>query len=204
MQTSQPSRKPWVLAHLLLSAVLWTGGVVLIARRSPGLIRERTLPGPGAMESMGEEAVLYALPTLAHAVLAAFDRPGTRWWRPMPTGLHLLGFVAYAACNVLVIWSELTNPFFSSAIRIQPDRGQHVVSDGPYAFVRHPGYLAGSLIFVSSALSLGSWLSMLPGVFFSLAIVRRARLEDAFLEQHLPGYTDYANRVRYRLFPGIW
>jgi protein-S-isoprenylcysteine O-methyltransferase Ste14 len=188
----------------MTTAVLWIGGFVLIAWRSPGLITERTRPGPGTLEGYGEETALYALPSLAHWVLAAVDRPGTAWWRPMPTTLHALGLLAYALANLVVIWAELANPFFSSAVRIQTERGQHVVTTGPYAFVRHPGYAAGVAFLVSSALALGSWLSLLPALCFSVALVRRTRIEDAFLQRHLPGYTQYAERVRFRLLPGLW
>ena len=57
---------------------------------------------------------------------------------------------------------------------------------------------------ISSALALGSWLSMLPAIAFALALIRRARMEDAFLERNLPDYKQYAERVRFRLLPGIW
>jgi protein-S-isoprenylcysteine O-methyltransferase Ste14 len=198
------SRKPWVLSYLAISAVLWAGGTVLVAKRSPGLIRERALPGPGMVEGMAEETLLYLLPAAAHWILAVVDRPGRPWWRPMPAALHALGLGLYSASTLVVIWAEVVNPFFSSAVRIQSERGQRVITDGPYAFVRHPGYAAGAAFLVSSALALGSWLSMLPAIAFAVALIRRARMEDAFLEQNLPGYGQYAERVRFRLLPGIW
>jgi protein-S-isoprenylcysteine O-methyltransferase Ste14 len=197
-------RKPWVKAYLLSSAALWLGGFALIVRRSPGLIAERVRPGPGAVEGLGEETLLYALPAAGHWALAAIDRPGSPWWRPMPKALHLLGLVGYLAANLVVIWAELSNPFFSSAVRIQAERGQHVVSTGPYAFVRHPGYAGGMAFFPMSGLALGSWLSLIPALVFSVLIVRRARMEDAFLQRRLAGYPEYAKRVRFRLVPGIW
>jgi protein-S-isoprenylcysteine O-methyltransferase Ste14 len=197
-------RKPWVTAYVVISAVLWTGGTVLVAKRSPGLIRERALPGPGTVEGIAEETLLYMLPAAAHWILAVVDRPGRPWWRPMPAALHALGIGLYTASTLVVIWAEVVNPFFSSAVRIQSDRGQHVITDVPYAFVRHPGYAAGAAFLVSSALALGSWLSMLPAVAFAVALIRRARMEDAFLERNLPGYSQYAEGVRFRLLPGIW
>ena len=105
------------------------------------------------------------------------------------------------ASTFVVIWAEAVNPFFSSAVRIQSDRGQRVITDGPYAFVRHPGYAAGAAFLVSSALALGSWLSMLPAIAFAVALIRRARMEDAFLERNLPGYKQYAERVRFACCP---
>jgi protein-S-isoprenylcysteine O-methyltransferase Ste14 len=198
------SRKPWVIAYLVTIGVLWTGGFALVAWRSPGLIRERARPGPGRLEGATEEALLYLLPSAAHWLLAIIDRPGRRWWRPMPTTLHALGLLVFTAANFIVIWAEVVNPFFSSAVRIQADRGHHEITSGPYAYVRHPGYAAGAAFLVSSALVLGSWLSMLPAAWFSAALIRRARIEDAFLQRNLPGYVEYAQRVRFRLLPGVW
>jgi len=97
------------------------------------------------------------------------------------------------------------NRFFSSVIRIQTDRGQHVVTTGPYAFVRHPGYTAGMLIIVASGPALGSWLAAALVVIFSLPfLLYRAITEDRILQLELAGYSDYAARVRCRLVPGIW
>jgi protein-S-isoprenylcysteine O-methyltransferase Ste14 len=193
-----------VAAYLFTSTVLWLAGVALIAWRSPGLIRERTRPGPGALESMPEELVLYGAPAAAHWLLAAIDPLSGRRWRAMPGALQALGLLAYAGATLVVIWAEVVNPFFSSAIRLQPDRGQGVITTGPYAFVRHPGYAAGSGLLVASAFALGSWLSLAPALLFAATIARRAAVEDAFLQANLAGYRGYAERVRFRLLPGIW
>ena len=96
-------------------------------------------------------------------------------------------------------------PVFSSVVRIQTDRGQHVVSTGPYAFVRHPGYTAGILIIVASGPALGSWLAAALLVTFSLPfLLYRTMTEDRILQADLVGYLDYTTRVRWRLLPGIW
>ena len=116
------ARRRWVRAYLVTSAVLWIGGFGLIAWRSPGLIRERALPGKGAVEGIGRETALYTLPAAAHWVLAALDRPGRPWWQPMPSWLHALGLLGYVLANLLVIWAEVINPFFSSAIRIEGEQ----------------------------------------------------------------------------------
>ena len=97
------------------------------------------------------------------------------------------------------------NRFFSSVIRIQTDRGQHVVTTGPYAFVRHPGYTAGIVILAASGPALGSCLAAALLVIFSLPfLLHRAITEDRILQAELAGYSDYAARVRWRLIPGIW
>jgi protein-S-isoprenylcysteine O-methyltransferase Ste14 len=97
------------------------------------------------------------------------------------------------------------NRFFSSVIRIQTDRGQHVVATGPYAFIRHPGYTAGILILAASGPALGSWLAAALVVSVSMPfLLHRTITEERVLQAELAGYSEYAARVRWRLVPGIW
>jgi protein-S-isoprenylcysteine O-methyltransferase Ste14 len=121
---------------------------------------------------------------------------------PWLEGICLL---TVAAGYALALWAMRVNRFFSSVVRIQTDRGQHVVSTGPYAFVRHPGYTAGILIIVASGPALGSWLAAALLVIFSLPfLLYRAITEDRILRAKLARYSDYVARVRWRLVPGIW
>ena len=96
------------------------------------------------------------------------------------------------------------NPFFSPVVRIQEERGHHVITAGPYRLVRHPGYVAISVLMLASGVVLGSWLSVVPMAVLVLLVLRRTALEDRFLHEHLDGYVEYARHVRYRLLPGIW
>src|SRR5262249_1493116 len=110
-----------------------------------------------------------------------------------------------AAGYALALWAMRVNRFFSSVLRIQTDRGKHVVTTRPYAFVRHPGYTAGVLIIVASGPALGSWLGAALVVTFSLPFLfYRPIREDQILQAELTGYSDYAARVQWRLLPGIW
>jgi protein-S-isoprenylcysteine O-methyltransferase Ste14 len=109
-----------------------------------------------------------------------------------------------SASAVLVFRSMLTNRFFSAVVRIQSDRGHHVVDVGPYAIVRHPGYAGMIPVMPASALALGSWLSFAIALVYSALIFRRVLFEDAFLQKNLTGYADYARRVPYRLIPGTF
>jgi protein-S-isoprenylcysteine O-methyltransferase Ste14 len=98
----------------------------------------------------------------------------------------------------------LANRFFSAVVRIQTDRGHVVVSDGPYRVMRHPGYAGGMLSYLASPLLLSSLWMFIPAVLTVAAMVARTALEDRTLRAELPGYADYARRVRYRLLPGLW
>jgi protein-S-isoprenylcysteine O-methyltransferase Ste14 len=87
---------------------------------------------------------------------------------------------------------------------VQADCGQEVIAAGPYHYVRHPTYVGELLLFIFSGLALGSWLSVLPMLLLGLGLIRRTIIEDRKLQGKLAGYADYAQRVRYRLIPGLW
>jgi protein-S-isoprenylcysteine O-methyltransferase Ste14 len=176
--------------------------VVSFAILDPELLRERMRPG-GQRPPLGLR--LFTIVLLAHWILAGLDRGRCHWSDGVPVWLQTAGLVAVAAGYALALWAMRVNRFFSSVVRIQTDRGQHVVSTGPYAVIRHPGYLAGILIIVASGVALGSWLAAALLVVFSLPfLLHRAVTEDRILQVELAGYSDYARRVRWRLLPGIW
>jgi protein-S-isoprenylcysteine O-methyltransferase Ste14 len=168
----------------------------------PGLLRERMRPGgkppPLALK-------LFSVVIVAHLVIAGLDRGRFHWSDGVPAWLRAVGLIAVAGGYALAFWAMRVNRFFSSVVRIQTDRGQHVIDTGPYALVRHPGYLAGIVIILGSGLGLGSWLATAFLVVFSLPfLLRRVITEDPILHAQLPGYCDYASRVRWRILPGIW
>jgi protein-S-isoprenylcysteine O-methyltransferase Ste14 len=176
--------------------------VVSFAVLDPGLLRERMRPGgnrpPLALR-------LFTIVLVAHWIVAGLDRGRFHWSDNVPVWLQILGLIGVAAGYALVLWAMLINRYFSSVVRIQSDRGHHVITTGPYAFVRHPGYVAGIVIMATSGVALGSWLSAaLLFVFSAPALLYRAVTEDRVLQAELPGYRDYAQRVRWRILPGIW
>ena len=95
------------------------------------------------------------------------------------------------------------NKFAEITVRIQTERGHKVVDTGPYAIVRHPFYVA-SFWLAGIPLSLGSYWALIPAAITVLVVVVRTALEDRTLQSELPGYKEYAARVRYRLIPGVW
>jgi protein-S-isoprenylcysteine O-methyltransferase Ste14 len=168
----------------------------------PGLLRERMRPG-GERPPLALH--LFALVLLLHWIVAGLDRGRFHWSDDVPAWLRAAGLIAVAAGYGLALWAMLVNRFFSSVVRIQSDRGQYVITTGPYRWIRHPGYLAGIVIFVASGIALGSWLATAMLIVLSLPFVLyRAITEDRVLQSELPGYRDYADRVRWRVLPGIW
>jgi protein-S-isoprenylcysteine O-methyltransferase Ste14 len=176
--------------------------ILSIAILDPDLLQERMRPGG---KRLPVALWLVTVILFAHWIVAGLDRGRFHWSDPVPVWLQAIGLIVIAASWALTLWSMRVNRFFSSVARIQNDRGQHVITSGPYAFVRHPGYLAGFAMIIASGLALGSWLSILVLLIPCVpGIVIRAVNEDRMLQAELPGYRDYAARVRWRVLPGIW
>jgi protein-S-isoprenylcysteine O-methyltransferase Ste14 len=167
----------------------------------PGLMAERQRPGPGNRDRLTRPVAAGLL--LAHWVVAGLD-VGRFGWSVIPTEWQFVGLVGYAVALVGVFWALRANPFYSSAVRIQADRGHRVVETGPYRFVRHPGYTGTILAMLCGGIALGSWAGMVPVVGVIALFLRRTTVEDRFLRRELPGYADYARRVRYRLVAGAF
>lgn len=129
---------------------------------------------------------------------------GRYHWSNLGLGATILGVVLFSLGWIILTWAMLTNPHFEATVRIQTDRGHRVITTGPYAIVRHPGYVSAGLWVLGSPLIVGSAYGLLPAGITVGLLVLRSYLEDKTLQAELPGYADYAKRVRYRLLPGIW
>jgi protein-S-isoprenylcysteine O-methyltransferase Ste14 len=126
------------------------------------------------------------------------------WTGEISVAWHLAGALLFAAGLGLFGWAMITNTYFSTAVRIQSERGQTVCRSGPYRFVRHPGYTGTLLQSVGMPLLLGSWWALIPGLIAAALMTTRAALEDRTLQAELPGYTEFTHEVKYRLIPGVW
>ena len=122
----------------------------------------------------------------------------------MALNLQIAAFAVYALGSGLFSWAMITNAYFSTAVRIQDDRGHQVCTTGPYRFVRHPGYVGASLQSLVMPLMFGSLWALIPGALAVLMLVIRTTLEDQTLHEELDGYREYAQKTRYRLLPGTW
>ena len=125
-------------------------------------------------------------------------------WSSMPFGFVYLGAPLFALSMVLISWVMAINPYAETSVRIQTDRGQTVVTSGPYRLVRHPMYVGAMLMYLGNSFVWGSvWALVVTGVIILLFIWRTAH-EDQTLRQELAGYEEYAAATRYRLLPGVW
>jgi protein-S-isoprenylcysteine O-methyltransferase Ste14 len=125
-------------------------------------------------------------------------------WSTLGIPFAVLGFVLFILSAIIVDWAMAANPHFEATVRIQKERGHRVVTTGPYRFVRHPGYVGTMFWAVGTPLIIGSVYGLIPGGICIVLLIIRTSLEDKTLQKELDGYTAYAKRVKYRLFPGIW
>ena len=159
----------------------------------PSLAQERAKPGdPGTDDSRVATGLLFLLTLAVAGFSVGHCRPGFNVLPPFRS----LGLSVFLLSGAFQSWAMIVNPFFSPVVRIQTERGHHLIAKGPYRLMRHPGYLGMSISLPASALAIGSWIALIPACGFVFLIWRRACFEDSFLRTSLPGYIDYANRVR--------
>ncbi len=193
---------------------LYTGSMILYTllsriiaiRLHPGFARERATAS-AMQDTKGWDKwivplIALWLPFLAVLIAGLDKRLG---WSPnMPAWVHWLGLVLLIIGYAVGTWAMAVNAFFSSHVRIQKDRGQTVIATGPYAIVRHPAYITGAIAMCGIPLLLDSLLAIPPIILLCIGIVVRTALEDKTLLAELPGYKEYAEKVRFRLIPGVW
>jgi len=147
--------------------------------------------------------VFIILTFIAILPVAALD-DGRFHLAPQPDWVVVLGYVMFAAGFTGFTWASSVNRNFEATVRIQTDRGHNVITTGPYAIVRHPGYIFAIFMIVGMALALGSLYALIPAGVLVLLVLVRTLGEDATLKAELPGYAEYAARVKQRWIPGVW
>ena len=192
-------------AFAMISILGFINSRVLAARKHPDLLAERA-------HSLEHENIKSWDKVLAPIVgvgsglipLAAGLDALSGLATPFSLGMKILALGLILGGYALATYALIENSFFSGVVRIQSERGHRVITSGPYRWMRHPGYSGSLLAFLATPLLLDSAWAFLPAVVVTICLVLRTSLEDRFLQKELPGYRDYAQRVRYRLIPGIW
>ena len=187
----------WLLMGILF-VPMFIAGLVMLAK-NPDLLQKRL----NAKEEEKEQKTVIALSGLLF--IAAFVLAGLNWrfqWCVLPdwavwvaAGIFLLSYLLYA--EVL-----RENTYLSRTIEVQ--QGQKVVDTGLYGIVRHPMYMATTILFLAMPLVLGSPISFLVMLLYLPLIAKRIRNEEAVLSEGLEGYTDYMKKVKYRMIPFVW
>ena len=193
----------WTSAWVYLVSYIGLIALTRVVVHDPELFAERARMRKDAKTWDKWLSVVFSVFGLGVLVVAALDvRFG--WSPPMVAALPFVGLALFLLGFGLSVWAMAANRFFSTVVAIQADRGHTVATGGPYRFVRHPGYAGFIGGGIGIPLLLGSWWAFVPAALSCAVVVVRTVLEDRMLHAELPGYGDYALRVRHRLVPGVW
>ena len=192
----------WVYLVLWLTTGLASG--LLLERDSPAIIAERLRPPIQKDQKPWDKPVILAIAAgwlLIHIVAGLDNRYG---WSQMPGLLEIVGALALLLGAYVFYRVVSENAFASATVKVQTDRQHQVIATGPYALVRHPMYAGAIFYLLGSALLLGSWAAFVIALALIALLSLRAVWEEQMLVAELAGYREYAQRVRYRLIPGLW
>lgn len=195
----------WAAAWIyigLYTGLAVVGAVVLLPAHSDLLV-ERSRGAAGGKRWDFWVTRLLFVTTLGILGTAGLDKR-LSWPPNLPLLAQVLGTLVFVAGYLLMLWAMAVNAFFSQTVRIQTERGHTLVTDGPYAYVRHPGYVGMLAITLGACFLLGSLWALLAWLPYVVLIIVRTRLEDRTLRAELPGYLDYVERTRFRLIPSSW
>ena len=198
----------WTMAwvYLAIHVFFTIGSRVLAWRKNPGLLRERAR-SLDAEDTKPWDRLLVVMIGL-FVPLIFFLVAGLDFRYEASPELSLT--VQVIALVIVVLgflwgtWAFVVNAYFSAVVRIQNDRGQTVVQDGPYRYMRHPGYASSLIANLAVPIMLGTLWALLPAIVIVIVLIIRTSKEDRTLQEELPGYREYAQQTRYRLIPGIW
>ena len=182
-----------------LAIILW------LARKEPELLAERMSSPMQSGQPLWDKVFVVAVMVLFVAWLILMPMDAVRFgWSEVPGWLQILGALGVVLSFYIMFLTFRENAYLALVVKVQEERGQSVVSTGPYRYVRHPMYASTFLFFPGSALLLGSWWGLMFCTVVLGLLVWRIPLEERMLENGLTGYDEYARRVRYRLIPRVW
>lgn len=192
-------------AYAVVSVLSFVLSRLIVSRIHPDLIKERSrfLEAKDTKPWDKVLAPLLGLGTILILIVAGFDQY-YNWTSASSLTLNLIALFGIVLGYIFSSWALVENRFFSGTVRIQTERGHHVVTTGPYRIIRHPGYAGGLLGFILIPLLLDSYWSFIPSVLLGVAMIIRTALEDKTLQAELPGYSEYTQKTRYRLIPWVW
>jgi protein-S-isoprenylcysteine O-methyltransferase Ste14 len=176
-----------------------------LARRDPGLIRERLRPPIQKDQPIADKILVAVLILTIFGMFILIALDAVRFgWSFVPLWMRVIGELILVLSLWISILTLRENSFAATAVKIQRDRGQTVIATGPYRYVRHPMYAGAVLYFAGASLLLGSWWGLAAALVLAVVFGIRIGIEEKALRAGLQGYDDYAARVRTRLIPGVW
>lgn len=193
----------WLMAIVFILTFIISRAIA--RRRNPGILSERANYNQHENTQPWDKwlSPLVAFGSVFMLLVAGLDAL-FHWSEGFSLPVEMIGLALIVAGYVLGSYAFVENAFFSGTVRIQGERGHKVISSGPYGWMRHPGYMGNLIASLGIPLLLDSVWAFIPVIIFGAFFVIRTRLEDRFLQSNLPGYKEYAQKVRYRLLPGVW
>jgi protein-S-isoprenylcysteine O-methyltransferase Ste14 len=193
----------WLFLGGMLAISVFLGAYM--ARVDPGLLRERLKPPVQKDQPLADKLIVIPLLLLLFGGMGFMAADAARWrWSAMPPSVQWAGCALLLVALLFMTWTMRANSFAAPVVKIQKERGQTVITTGPYAFVRHPLYFGALFYVAASSLVLGSWWGLATVPLVGLGFAIRIPVEEKALREGLQGYDDYARRVRWRLVPFIW
>ena len=187
----------WLFMGVLFVPMFIAGIIMLF--KSPELLRKRLNAKEESEEQ--KQVILYSgLMFILGFVLAGLNY--RHEWIILPDIVVIIASIIFLISYILYAEVLRENEFLSRTIEVQEN--QIVVDTGLYGIVRHPMYMVTIFLFLSMPLILGSIISFLIFLIYPIVIVKRIKNEEKFLEQNLQRYTEYKQKVKYRLIPFIW
>jgi protein-S-isoprenylcysteine O-methyltransferase Ste14 len=196
--------RAWVLMAVFFVATVVS--LIVLARASPDLLAERFKPPVQRGQPVADKVIVVIfIAAFAAAIrFIPYDVFVLRWL-PVPGGVvATIGLLVVIAGWWIVLAAMRANAFAVPVVKSQEERHQRVVSDGPYAVVRHPMYAGIALVVLGMPVWLGSWAGALVALVPIAILAVRIGIEEGFLRRELAGYTDYCTRVPAHLIPGVW
>ena len=194
----------WIYVVLLLGSTL--GSRFIAWRKHPDVLRERARFAEAEGAKSWDRLLVVIVGLLGPMVLmivAGLDHRFS-WSSTIPLFGQIIAAVLVAIGYGLAVWAMAVNPFFSAVVRIQKDRGQVVVSSGPYRYVRHPSYAGALIASLALPFMLEAMWTLVPALAIVIALIIRTALEDKMLMKEMDGYAAYSAKTPWRLFPAIW
>ena len=195
---------PGAWAFLATSALLGPACGLWLAKTDPALLAERMRLTARDEQPAADRKFMLAFAAAALIWFVAMGLDRRLQASDVPLALQMLGLAMYLLSTGFIMWVFRVNSFAAPVVKVQTERHHHVISSGPYAWVRHPMYSGVMLFFFGAPLLVGSWWGVLIAPLFAVLFAVRAGIEERALVAGLPDYADYAARVRYRLVPGVW
>ena len=194
--------RAWIYIGMI--SIYYTVFMAIMYRINPELINQRAR-GVRKDTKSWDKVLMPIGVLMAYIQLAIIGLDVGRFrWSSLGIHFAVLGVILYVVTAFFSSWAVIINPYFEPTVRIQKERDHQVITTGPYKIIRHPGYLASILFPITISFIIGSVFGLIPAAFNLLLIVIRTSLEDRTLIDELDGYSEYAKKTKYRLFPHIW